>query len=91
MRTLSIQVLKVYPLQASSDLSILDFDIPYSMAFVATGGIEVVTTVLVISTVTWQVLVVAVPVAITMVYVQVSLLCCTLMQEINFSQSIQRT
>lgn len=56
--------------RASSDLSILDFDIPYSMAFVATGGIEVVTTVLVISTVTWQVLVVAVPVAITMVYVQ---------------------
>jgi hypothetical protein len=60
------------------------------MAFVATGGIEVVTTVLVISTVTWQVLVVAVPVAITMVYVQVSLLCCTLMQAINFRQSIQR-
>lgn len=56
--------------RASSDLSILDFDIPYSMAFVATGGIEVVTTVLVISTVTWQVLIVAVPVAITMVYVQ---------------------
>uniref|UniRef100_A0ACD5ZSK9 Uncharacterized protein n=1 Tax=Avena sativa TaxID=4498 RepID=A0ACD5ZSK9_AVESA len=56
--------------RASSDLSILDFDIPYSMAFVATGGIEVVTTVLVISTVTWQVLIVAVPVAIAMVYVQ---------------------
>ncbi|CAM0910286.1 unnamed protein product [Alopecurus aequalis] len=56
--------------RASSDLSILDFDIPYSMAFVATGGIEVVTTVLVMATVTWQVLIVAVPVAITMVYVQ---------------------
>ncbi|XP_062229045.1 ABC transporter C family member 8-like isoform X2 [Phragmites australis] len=56
--------------RASSDLSILDFDIPYSMAFVATGGIEVVTTVLVMGTVTWQVLVVAIPVTITMVYVQ---------------------
>ncbi|XP_062178955.1 ABC transporter C family member 8-like isoform X2 [Phragmites australis] len=56
--------------RASSDLSILDFDIPYSMAFVATGGIEVVTTVVVMGTVTWQVLVVAIPVTITMVYVQ---------------------
>ncbi|GJM98166.1 hypothetical protein PR202_ga15151 [Eleusine coracana subsp. coracana] len=32
--------------RASSDLSILDFDIPYSMAFVVTGSIEVVTTIL---------------------------------------------
>ncbi|RCV22675.1 hypothetical protein SETIT_4G239600v2 [Setaria italica] len=56
--------------RASSDLSILDFDIPYSMAFVVTGGIEVVTTVLVMGTVTWQVLVVAIPVTIAMVYVQ---------------------
>ncbi|TVU07887.1 hypothetical protein EJB05_41262 [Eragrostis curvula] len=56
--------------RASSDLSILDFDIPYSMAFVTTGSIEVVTTILVMGTVTWQVLVVAIPVAITMVYVQ---------------------
>ena len=63
-------------MQASSDLSILDFDIPYSMAFVATGAIEVVTTVLVMGTVTWQVLVVAIPVAITMIYVQVSTHCC---------------
>jgi hypothetical protein len=62
--------------QASSDLSILDFDIPYSMAFVATGVIEVVTTVLVMGTVTWQVLVVAIPVTITMIYVQVSTHCC---------------
>nr|CAB3468202.1 unnamed protein product [Digitaria exilis] len=56
--------------RASSDLSIVDFDIPYSMAFVTTGGIEVITTVLVMGTVTWQVLVVAIPVTITMVYVQ---------------------
>lgn len=60
-------------LQASSDLSILDFDIPYSMSFVITGGVEVVTIVLVMSIVTWQVLVVAIPIAITMAYVQVSL------------------
>lgn len=77
-------------MQASSDLSILDFDIPYSMAFVVTGGIEVVTTVLVMGTVTWQVLVVAIPVAITMVYVQVSLLCCTLIQTIKARKLNQR-
>jgi ATP-binding cassette, subfamily C (CFTR/MRP), member 1 len=65
----------VLNVQASSDLSILDFDIPYSMAFVTTGSIEVVTTILVMGTVTWQVLVVAVPVTITMIYVQVSI--CT--------------
>jgi ATP-binding cassette, subfamily C (CFTR/MRP), member 1 len=52
----------VLNVQASSDLSILDFDIPYSMAFVTTGSIEVVTTILVMGTVTWQVLVVAVPI-----------------------------
>jgi ATP-binding cassette, subfamily C (CFTR/MRP), member 1 len=46
------------------------------MAFVATGGIEVVTTVLVMGTVTWQVLVVAIPVVVTMIYVQVSTHCC---------------
>ncbi|GJN38645.1 hypothetical protein PR202_gb27707 [Eleusine coracana subsp. coracana] len=37
--------------RASSDLSILDFDIPYSMAFVVTGSIEVVTTILVMVTI----------------------------------------
>ncbi|OEL13321.1 ABC transporter C family member 8 [Dichanthelium oligosanthes] len=37
--------------RASSDLSILDFDIPYSMAFVTTGSIEVVTTVLVMESI----------------------------------------
>ncbi|PNT75777.1 hypothetical protein BRADI_1g37850v3, partial [Brachypodium distachyon] len=56
--------------RASSDLSILDFDIPYSMSFVITGAVEVVTIVLVMSFVTWQVLVVAIPIAITMAYVQ---------------------
>ncbi|TVU07886.1 hypothetical protein EJB05_41261 [Eragrostis curvula] len=58
--------------RASSDLSILDFDIPYSMAYMVTGSIQVVTTILVMGTVTWQVLVVAIPVGITMVYVQLT-------------------
>jgi len=67
---------KFWSVQASSDLSILDFDIPYSMAFVTTGTIEVVTTVLVMGTVTWEVLIVAIPVTITIVYVQVSIQRC---------------
>ncbi|KAI4962717.1 hypothetical protein ZWY2020_025902, partial [Hordeum vulgare] len=75
--------------RASSDLSILDFDIPYSMAFVVTGGIEVVTTVLVMGTVTWQVLLVAIPVAISMVYVQSELIDATKAPVMNYaSESI---
>ncbi|KAK8955659.1 ABC transporter C family member 8 [Platanthera guangdongensis] len=56
--------------RASSDLSILDFDIPYSISFVMIGWIEVVTTTTVIAMVTWQVLLVAVPALIVMIFVQ---------------------
>ncbi|KAH0450481.1 hypothetical protein IEQ34_021173 [Dendrobium chrysotoxum] len=56
--------------RASSDLSIVDFDIPYSISFVLIGAIEVVTTTLIIATVTWQVLVVAVPALIITIWVQ---------------------
>ncbi|XP_020574939.1 ABC transporter C family member 8-like [Phalaenopsis equestris] len=56
--------------RASSDLSIVDFDIPYSISFVLIGAIEVVTTTVIIATVTWQVLLVAVPALIITVWVQ---------------------
>uniref|UniRef100_A0A0E0E2W0 ABC transmembrane type-1 domain-containing protein n=1 Tax=Oryza meridionalis TaxID=40149 RepID=A0A0E0E2W0_9ORYZ len=56
--------------RASSDLSILDFDIPYSVAYVVVGASELVTTILVTGAVTWQVLIVAIPVTITVAYVQ---------------------
>lgn len=59
-------------MQASSDLSIVDFDIPYSLSFVMIGAIEVVTTIVIIATVTWQVLVVAVPALIITIWVQVN-------------------
>lgn len=60
-------------LQASSDMSILDFDIPYSISFVLAGGVEAAMVIIVMATVTWQVLIVATPVTILMIYIQVTL------------------
>jgi len=57
--------------QASSDLSILDFDIPYSLSFVAVVVIEVLVMIFVIASVTWQVLIVAVPATVASIFIQV--------------------
>lgn len=62
------------PLQVSSDLSILDFDIPYSIVFVLSGSLEISGMIIIMASVTWQVLIVAVPVMIRMIFVQVTLL-----------------
>ncbi|XXG45906.1 hypothetical protein AAC387_Pa02g0867 [Persea americana] len=56
--------------RASSDLSVVDFDIPYATAYALTGAIEVVTTIIIMATVTWQVLIVAIPVTLVAMYVQ---------------------
>lgn len=56
--------------RASSDLSILDFDIPYTMTFVISGTIEVAATIVIMIMVTWQVVLVAVPVVIVLLYIQ---------------------
>ncbi|XP_020088705.1 ABC transporter C family member 8-like isoform X3 [Ananas comosus] len=56
--------------RASSDMSILDFDIPYSISFVIAGGVEAAMVIIVMATVTWQVLIVATPVTILMIYIQ---------------------
>ncbi|URE47217.1 Sodium/hydrogen exchanger family [Musa troglodytarum] len=56
--------------RASSDLSILDFDIPYSIVFVIAGSIELSGTIVIMASVTWQVLIVAVPAMIRMIFVQ---------------------
>jgi len=58
-------------LQASSDLSILDFDIPYSITFVVSVAIEILVTLSVMVLVTWPVLIVAVPAIVASKYVQV--------------------
>ena len=61
-------------MQASSDLSILDFDIPFSLAFVNAATIELLASVIIMASVTWQVLIVAVFAAVASNYFQVSLI-----------------
>ncbi|KAJ3691951.1 hypothetical protein LUZ60_012301 [Juncus effusus] len=56
--------------RASSDMSILDFDLPYNMSFVIAGATEITMVIIVMASVTWQVLIVAVPVTIVVIYVQ---------------------
>ncbi|XVF26934.1 hypothetical protein REPUB_Repub14bG0063100 [Reevesia pubescens] len=56
--------------RASSDLSILDFDIPFSIGFVAAGGIELVAAIGVIAFVTWEVLIVAILALVAVKYIQ---------------------
>lgn len=57
--------------RASSDLSILDFNLPLSIGFVAAGRIELVAAIGVIAFVTWEVLIVAILVMIAVTYIQV--------------------
>lgn len=59
--------------QASSDLSTLDFDIPFSISFVYTPALEIVITVIIMASVTWQVLIVAAFATVASSYVQVGL------------------
>ncbi|KQK07121.1 hypothetical protein BRADI_2g33210v3 [Brachypodium distachyon] len=56
--------------RASSDLCILDFDIPFTMTFVISGTIEVAATVVIMIVVTWQVVLVALPVVFAVLYIQ---------------------
>ncbi|PSS18052.1 ABC transporter C family member 8 like [Actinidia chinensis var. chinensis] len=56
--------------RASSDLSILDFDIPFSLAFVNAAAIELLVSVIIMASVTWQVLIVAVFAAVASKYFQ---------------------
>ncbi|KAF8011616.1 hypothetical protein BT93_J2026 [Corymbia citriodora subsp. variegata] len=56
--------------RASSDLSILDFDIPFSIIFVIAAGIELLAIIGIMASVTWQVLVVATFAMVAAKYVQ---------------------
>ncbi|XP_052724381.1 ABC transporter C family member 8 isoform X2 [Vigna angularis] len=56
--------------RASSDLSILDFDIPYSITFVTCIPIEILVMIGVMVLVTWPVLIVAIPAIVASKYVQ---------------------
>ncbi|GMN30270.1 hypothetical protein TIFTF001_046414 [Ficus carica] len=46
--------------RASSDLSIVDYDIPFSMVYTMAAGIEFVGTIAIMASVTWQVLIVSI-------------------------------
>ncbi|KAI9109391.1 hypothetical protein K1719_019445 [Acacia pycnantha] len=56
--------------RVSSDLSILDFDIPHAMDIVTAVGTELLATIGIVASVTWQVLIVAVPTLIASIYIQ---------------------
>ncbi|KAL5067207.1 hypothetical protein RYX36_018094, partial [Vicia faba] len=56
--------------RASSDLTILDFDIPYSITFVLCVALEILVIICIMVSVTWQVLIVAVPAMIASIYIQ---------------------
>jgi hypothetical protein len=58
-------------LQASSDLSILDFDIPHSILFALSVAIEILVIICIMVSVTWQVLIVAVPAMVASIFIQV--------------------
>ncbi|KAL8232426.1 hypothetical protein R6Q57_002204 [Mikania cordata] len=46
--------------RASSDLSVIDFDIPFSFAYVIGSGVELLVMILIMASVTWQVLIAAI-------------------------------
>ncbi|XP_065620670.1 ABC transporter C family member 8 isoform X3 [Quercus suber] len=56
--------------RASSDLSILDFDIPFSTMFVVAATIEILTTIGIMASVTWEVLIVAILAMVAAKYIQ---------------------
>ncbi|XP_077217234.1 multidrug resistance-associated protein 6 isoform X2 [Tasmannia lanceolata] len=56
--------------RASSDMTVLDFDICYSMTFAMTAAIEMATAIVVLAVVTWEVLIVAIPILLATRYVE---------------------
>ncbi|CAA6663604.1 unnamed protein product [Spirodela intermedia] len=56
--------------RASTDMSVLDFNIPYSLAFALVAAIEVLATILIMTVVTWPVVVVAIPIMFFTRYLQ---------------------
>lgn len=69
--SLIFQILSKFVVQASSDISVVDFDIPFSLCFVLAASVELVTTIGIMASVTWQVLFVAIFATIASKYVQV--------------------
>ena len=60
-------------MQVSSDLSIIDLDIPFAFMFSASAGINAYSNLGVLAVVTWQVLFVSVPMIVLAIRLQVIL------------------
>ncbi|XP_023513457.1 ABC transporter C family member 8 isoform X2 [Cucurbita pepo subsp. pepo] len=56
--------------RASTDLSVLDFDIPFSAIFVVTGAMDLLAVIAIVAFVTWEVLLIAIPAIVASTYVQ---------------------
>ncbi|KAI3670532.1 hypothetical protein L1987_87870 [Smallanthus sonchifolius] len=56
--------------RVSSDLSVIDFDIPFSVVFAISAGIELLATIGIMASVTWQVLIVAIFAIVASKYIQ---------------------
>ncbi|XVF74433.1 hypothetical protein PTKIN_Ptkin13bG0110000 [Pterospermum kingtungense] len=56
--------------RASSDMSIVDFDIPFATIFVAAGVTEAIATIGIMAFITWQVLIVAILAMVAVNYIQ---------------------
>lgn len=65
-------------MQASTDLSVLDFDIPFSAIFVVTGAMDLLAVIAIVAFVTWEVLLIAIPAIVASTYVQVYTKFCTM-------------
>ncbi|XP_050911863.1 ABC transporter C family member 10 isoform X2 [Lathyrus oleraceus] len=56
--------------RVSSDLSIVDLDIPFSLTFAVAGTIALYSNLIVLAVVTWQVLIVAIPMVYVAIHMQ---------------------
>ncbi|KAI5443869.1 Multidrug resistance-associated protein 7, variant 2 [Lathyrus oleraceus] len=56
--------------RVSSDLSIVDLDIPFSLSFAVAGTIGLYSNLIVLAVVTWQVLIVAIPMVYVAIHMQ---------------------
>lgn len=64
-------------LQVSSDMSTMDFDLPSAISLSAAATTDVFIIISVMASVTWPVLIVAIPTVIVAKYIQVELHTCT--------------
>ncbi len=65
----SCSMFVLFYVQVSSDLSIIDLDIPFNLSFTVSASINASSALVVLAVVTWQVLFVTIP----MVYLAISL------------------